>query len=443
VNAAREAHRRGALRLEGGAVTGDAAVVAELAAAAAREVALPEPGAAAKEALTPALGSGGAPGERGAGDGRSLELGLRLRRFHDYAGATKQLELALQRSLPSDAPARRARVRLELARTLRLAGSRLDEAALRAADAESIASAHGLAALAVEAALERALARYLERRYEEALRALDEATAELAAAGSATAEATPLERASAPADAAPRTPSLPERRHLEGEIEHARGIILAHLDGEANARAAAEAFRAALRLAAGAADADLFARACQSAGEARRRAGDLAAAEGFLSVAARYKERLGDLAGLAIAYGGLARLARERRDRAAALDWFRRDLSIALTIGDHRGAGVAANSAGELEEERFLEARDPAALARAGQLFEASRAAASRSQNPLDEAIAAFYSGRFRCRARGDLPGGIAELERSRAILRTLGKPELVAKVDAALGDARARHLGR
>jgi len=438
VAAAREAFATGAIRTlpEGGLVC-DVPAVEALAERAARWLAQGSPAKrAAAETFaraTAAPPSPVVPDSASRAIDRHLSQGVRLRDFHDLPGATKQLELALARVASTTAPVIGARVRLEMARTLRFAGSRLAEAGALAARASEQAVESGDRALASESAIERALALYLERRYEAALQVLDEANAAFTTS--------PGDEAASRANGAPSL--TPERaRRLACEVEHVRGLALDRLGGDANARASRAAFWLALRGAGAMGDADLFGRVCQSLGEARRRAGDEAHARSFLSLSARYKERLGDLAGLAMAYGSLARLARDRGDKEAAADLFRRDLAIALTIGDHRGAGVAANSLGELHEERYLEGGAPSALDAAREAYDEGRVAAQRSGNPLDQAISAYYEGRFICRALAPRDAsqrarGIALLERSRASLHDLGRPELVLRAEAAIAAAR------
>jgi hypothetical protein len=171
--------------------------------------------------------------------------------------------------------------------------------------------------------------------------------------------------------------------------------------------------------------------------DTRRR--NLAAAARLLELSVEYKERIGDQIGLAIAYGGLGRLARASGDEVGALAWFERDLVLSRKIGDSRGASLAANSIGELRELAWLRTGDARDLAAAEAAFAEAREAALRTGNEVDLAIASYYQGRFLCRTKGgaDLARGKALLLEARAMLVSLARPEMIAKVEAEIEKAR------
>ncbi len=445
VGAAREARRRGALTLSepgGGPPTGSVDELRRLAGKIAAQLGAPPQTLGERLAtsirarrIEPASDAAPPP-SRGAlrRVERLLARGLRLRSFHDYEGAKAEIDAALSQLPDGAAAAVEARVRLELARTLRQAGQGLEVASKLAERAGELAAEAGDAPGRVAAAVERGLALYLLRRYEESLAALDAADGPLR-------ELAVDPDADADAGAAPDLADPEQRRRavLRAEHAHARGLSLARLGGDERARAATEAFEDAFRDASAAGDQGLYARICQSAGEAIRRLGDLDDAERLLRLSVRYKERTGDLPGLATAYGGLARLARERGQNERAIRRYERDLSISRKIGDHRGAGVAANCLGEILEERFLETGDELAFSAAEEAFEQGRVCARRSRNALDAAINDFYRGRFLCRAGG--PGrrdeGLATLTRSLESFVRQDAPSLAAKVEAAIEAAR------
>jgi len=415
VAAAREALAQGAIERpsdggDGGEADGDAAVVADLARAARARL--------DQSDRTVVLAAGAAtPAERARAGAERVTLALRLRAFHDYGGAIAALRGALAELSPDDPAGRRAT--LELARTLRQAGRELEEAAALADGVAERLRTGGEPGSAAEAGLEGALALYLLRRYAEALERVDGAAEDLARArgDSALIEMSALAAA----------------ERVEAEAAHVRGLVLARLEGEGARRGAKDAFQAALRRAAAAGDQGLYARCAQSYGDMRLRLGDLDGAERLLRASARYKERRGDLPGLAIAYGSLARLARERGDLEGAAESYARDLAVAQRIGDARGSGVAANGLGEVLEERYLAAGDPADAERAAEAFDAAGEAARASGNALDDAIARFYRGRFLLRTGRDPEAGAAELRESAAGLRALGEEELAARAEAAL----------
>ncbi len=342
---------------------------------------------------------------------RLLGQALDLRAFHDYPGAIAALDRllpALERGLP---PPLEVRLRRELARTLRLAGERLEQAVTHARLAAERARADGAALAAAEASIEAALALYLLRKNDESLSILDAAARDL--------------QSTEPGGV------VEERLHqrLRGEISLACGAALSRSTEGTNAEDADDAFAEAMNIAAALGDQDLFGRAAHARGEADLRRGDLASASRLLTLSASYKERLGDFAGLAIAYGGLGRLAIQQKNRAAAIEWFDRDLAIARRIADLRGVGVAANSLGELYEEVFLESGDPRAKTRAETAFDIARIAAERSGNPMDRAISAYYRGRFLIRCEREPSLGNELIGEAIAELSRLGNAGLVGQI--------------
>jgi len=377
--------------------------------------------AAAADTVEPSVPRGRTSEERALVEAREL------RALYDHAGAIATLDGALA-ALDDRAPrAVAARLRLELARSLRMAGERLEEAAHLGRSAVDAALGASDRRLAAEAALEGALALHLLRRHEPALVLVDEGASLLDAP---RPPGGPGEGAAGPDPAA---------RILEAELLHARGIVLARLGGQGDERATREAFDRALRLAAATGDEGLYARVAQSTGEALLRFGDLDGAKRLFALSAHYKQLRGDLAGLAMAYGGLARVARRRGDPSSAAAWFGRDLAVALQAGDQRGIGVAANGLGEAAEEIFLTTADPDALARAEGAYAMASKAARRSLNAIDQAIAAFYYGRFLCRCRGDegRRRGIALLERARSLFLDERQEPLAQQVEQELARAR------
>lgn len=397
--------------------------------------------------------------------GRQLSLAIRLRAFSDLDGAAAALDRALEQ-LGDGAPARlEARVRRELARTLRISGTRLEDASAHAGAAVDLARSAGDHRGAVEAAVERALVMLHRQRHHEALSTLDDAAADLGLL------APELRRTIARAGRPRAVQRLPIKMAL------ARGAVLAHLPGPQAAREAEEEVGRAMRTAARVGDQELYARAAQDSAQLRLRAGDAATAARLFLVSARYTERQGDLRGLARACGGLAHVALGRGDRDAAVKWLDRDLGLAIKVADQRGIGAAANTLGELYEDVFLEAKAGAAVAtptgsshldeavaasdddrddapgassapptssaaaalrRAEVAFDLARKAAARSRNPVDEVTSAFYRSRFRMRCLGADDGRVelrAALERA----RDLGLEDLVPRIERALEEDERR----
>ncbi len=242
---------------------------------------------------------------------------------------------------------------------------------------------------------------YLLRRYEDAVRALDE-----------VGEAVP---------------------ELEGALLHRRGLVLSRMKGKE--REALVALERCLKRASEEGDQDLYASAAQSLGDMLLRAGELDRAERSLQVSRSYKQRLGDTHGLALVHGSLGRIAHRRGDRPGAISHYAADLAIARKLGDLRGIGVAANSLGEQHELLYIEKKEPADVDAAERAYEQAREAAAASKNEVDLAISAFYLGRFYRRCKKETHGaeGAGLLETALASFRALGKPDEAATVEAAL----------
>ena len=338
---------------------------------------------------------------------RLVALGVARRILGDYRGAIATLEEARASLGSARSPdAQILAVLRELAQALVAAGERLDEAASAARGAGEIAGRLSLARERVEARLIEVTALYLLRRYEDALRALDADLGEPVAS-------------------------------LDAALLHRRGLVLSRMKGKEHE--ALVALEQCLKRASEEGDQDLYASAAQSLGDMLLRAGELDRAERSLQVSRSYKQRLGDTHGLALVHGSLGRIAHRRGDRPGAISHYAADLAIARKLGDLRGIGVAANSLGEQHELLYIEKKQPADVEAAERAYEQAREAAAASKNEVDQAISAFYLGRFYRRCKKETHGaeGTGLLEKALASFRALGKSDEAATVETALAETR------
>ncbi|MBL4845887.1 MAG: serine/threonine-protein kinase PknK [Planctomycetes bacterium] len=350
---------------------------------------------------------------------RRLALALDLRSACDYPRAIRELETAWKGA--DELPAPLAwRVGVELARTLRISGQdlRSGQDVARAAHSHAMLSED---AVGVVSALTESLW----------ISALRESTAE----GLRLLEELKGEQAKAIFAAVDEREDLTSRRLL-ATFHLALGAVFSRLGraasegAEAHFEAADQHHSLARGLAARAGALDLYSRALQGHGDQLLHRGqDLARAERLLKESLQTKRRLGDLPGMARAFGSLARLhtllsqaasedeSKRTHHADLAIQAYGHDLALAEQLHDYRGIGIVQNGLGELFEERFAQTADPEDVARAEEAFLRSQRTALYTKNRLDEGYAAFYLGRFLSRTRGQHTAGAAQLKRAMRLM--------------------------